>query len=46
MAASDIDDLIREEARRIAERDLKALQRLIRKRLKELHDLDDLEETE
>jgi len=44
LAANDIDDLIREEARKIAERDLRALQRLIRKRLKELHELEDEEE--
>lgn len=39
MAASeDLQDLIEAEAKKIAERDLKRLLKLIRKQLRELHD--------
>jgi hypothetical protein len=37
----DLEDLIEQEARKIAERDLRRIQKLIRKQLQELHDDDD-----
>jgi hypothetical protein len=36
----ELEQLIKDEARKIAERDLRRIQRLIRKELKELHDPD------